>query len=41
VRTDPRYKQILREMKLVDYFRSTGNWVDFCKPVGADDFECH
>ncbi len=36
----PEFKQAVREMKLVDYWRTTGKWGDFCKPVGADDFEC-
>jgi TolB-like protein/Tfp pilus assembly protein PilF len=40
-RTDPRFKEILRSTGLVDYFRLTGKWADFCKPVGADDFECY
>jgi TolB-like protein len=38
---DPRFKQILRDVGLVDYFRASGKWGDFCKPVGKDDFECH
>lgn len=40
LRADPRFKQIVRELKLVDYWRSSGKWADFCHPVGADDFEC-
>jgi TolB-like protein len=38
---DPRFKQILRDLGLIDYFRASGKWPDFCKPVGKDDFECH
>jgi len=40
VRTLPQWKQMLVEGGIVDYWRSTGRWGDFCKPVGVDDFEC-
>jgi TolB-like protein len=41
LRADRRFKDLLREVGLADYFRSSGNWGDFCKPVGTGDFECH
>lgn len=34
------FKDLLREIGLVDYWRTTGDWGDFCHPVGDDDFEC-
>ena len=40
VRRLPGFKKVLRETGLVDYWRSTGNWGEFCRPVGDDDFEC-
>jgi TolB-like protein len=40
LRGEPRFKEQLRKIGLVDYWRSTGNWGDFCKPAGQDDFEC-
>lgn len=36
----PAFKDYLRELGLVDYWRTTGNWADLCHPVGDDDFEC-
>jgi len=38
---DPRFKEILRDLGLVDYFRASGNYGDFCAPIaGGADFEC-
>ncbi len=39
VRRDPRFKALLRDLRIVDYWRETGNWGDFARPVGGDDFE--
>ena len=39
MRTLPGFKQILIDGGIVDYWRQTGRWGDFCKPVG-DDFQC-
>jgi hypothetical protein len=39
VRNQPRFLELLRIMKLPEYWRVAG-WGDFCRPKGADDFEC-
>ena len=36
----PGFKDLVRTFGYVDYWRATGNWGDFCHPVGEDDFEC-
>jgi len=38
-RSLPGFKHLVRELGLVDYWRTTGNWGHFCRPVGKDDFE--
>jgi TolB-like protein/tetratricopeptide (TPR) repeat protein/predicted Ser/Thr protein kinase len=40
-RADPRFKELMREAGVADYWRQSGKWPDFCRPVGEDDFECH
>jgi TolB-like protein/DNA-binding winged helix-turn-helix (wHTH) protein len=39
-RRDPGFKDIVRDLGLVDYWRETGNWGDHCRPLGSEDFEC-
>ena len=39
VRRLPQFKELLREVGLVDYWRQTGKWGDFVRPVGDEDFE--
>lgn len=41
LRADPRFKDLVKELKLDQYWRESGHWGDFCKSVGEDDFECH
>jgi adenylate cyclase len=40
VRRLPGFKELVRDIGLVDYWRTTGKWGDFARPVGDDDFEC-
>jgi len=40
VRRLPGFKDLVREIGLLDYWRNTRKWSDLCRPVGADDFEC-
>ena len=40
VRKSERFKKIVRDDGLVDYWRERG-WPALCKPAGADDFDCH
>ena len=40
VRRLPGFKDFVRQRGLVDYWRETGNWGEFCHPTGPDDFEC-
>jgi hypothetical protein len=39
VRQDPRFKDLLGDIGVVDYWRESDNWGDFARPLGDDDFE--
>jgi TolB-like protein/Tfp pilus assembly protein PilF len=39
LRKTERFKTLMRDAGLVDYWRARG-WPDLCQPVGTDDFEC-
>jgi TolB-like protein len=39
LRKEPRFLDLIRAMKLPDYWRVAG-WGDFCRPKEADDFDC-
>ena len=38
-RGQPRFKAIVRDLGLHDYWRMSGRWGDFARPVGEDEFE--
>jgi len=40
LRQEPGFKQLLRDLRLVDYWRQENRWSDFCRPLAGDDFEC-
>jgi len=40
LRKTGRFKALVRNVGLVDYWRARG-WPDLCRPVGADDFACN
>ena len=35
----PRFKEFVRQIGLVDYWKQYG-WPDMCRPFGENDFEC-
>jgi TolB-like protein len=35
----PHFKDLVRDLGFVDYWRKTGKWSDFARPKGDDDFE--
>ena len=39
VRQDPWFKDLMRTAGLAQFWRETGKWPDFCRPVGEADFE--
>jgi hypothetical protein len=39
IRRDPRFKEIVRDIGLVEYWRGSGVWGDFAQPVDHADFE--
>ncbi len=40
LRGEPGFKQLLQDIGVAAYWRAAGNWGDFCRPVGKEDFEC-
>ena len=39
VRQQPGFKDLMRELGIVDHWRTYG-WPKYCRPSGGDDFEC-
>ena len=39
VRRLPEFKDLVRELNLLEYWRAYG-WADYCRPLGDEDFEC-
>ena len=39
LRQDQRFRDIVQDKGLVDYWRASGKWADLVRPVGDDDFE--
>jgi hypothetical protein len=39
MRSDPRFMQVAAKLGLVDYWRSTGKWPDFCSEPGLP-YDC-
>jgi len=40
VREMPDFPSLVRKLGLENYWRASGNWGDFCHPVGAESFTC-
>jgi hypothetical protein len=40
VRKTPRFKKLVSDAGLVDFWRKNG-WPDLCQPTTGDDFECN
>jgi adenylate cyclase len=38
-RQTEEFKQLIRDLGIYDYWRKSGNWGDFARPLGDDDFE--
>lgn len=40
-RIPPGFKRLVTDLKLVDSWRNSDEWGNFCKPTRARDFERH
>jgi hypothetical protein len=41
MRALPGFKDLVRDTGLLDYWRTTGEWGEFARPLGEDDFEVY
>jgi tetratricopeptide (TPR) repeat protein len=39
-RSAPGFRELVQKTGLLNYWRSSGTWGEFCGPVGVRDFEC-
>lgn len=39
-RRTPEFKTFVRDLGMVGYWSATGEWSEFCQPIGAENFEC-
>jgi hypothetical protein len=39
-RKEPAFQKLVERLGYADYWRTSGDWADFCRPVNADGFEC-
>ena len=40
IRQTPAFRELVTELKLVEYWRRSNQWPDLCRPVGGDSFIC-
>jgi TolB-like protein/DNA-binding winged helix-turn-helix (wHTH) protein len=40
LRHQPGFKDFVKKVRLVEYWRASGKWGEFCRPKGEADFEC-
>ncbi len=40
IRQTPAFRELVTELKLVEYWRQSNQWPDVCRPVGGDGFKC-
>jgi hypothetical protein len=42
LRADPPFRKLVKDLELVQFWRETNDWGDFCSPTpDGRDFTCH